>query len=241
MEKIDKRRKYILVLDIETANMVEDAIAYDVGFAVADKHGKIYQTASYMVSEMFLDKENKELMDTAYYAKKLPKYWKDYKQGLRKLASITTIRKAVRDVMAKYGITDVYAYNANFDKTGLDRTIRYLTKSSIRWFFPFGTKIHCIWHMATQTICQQKAYFRMAIANNWISKAGNIQTSAERVFAYISNNPQFEEEHTGLEDVGIETQILAKCFRQHKAMATKIYRMCWRLPQKNFKNFAEIA
>lgn len=241
MEKIDKRRKYILVLDIETANMTNDAIAYDVGFAVADKHGNIYQTDSYMVAEMFLDKENKELMDTAYYAKKLPKYWEDYKKGLRKLASITTIRKIVREVMAKYGIHDVFAYNANFDKSGLDRTIRYLTKSSIRWFFPFGTKTHCIWHMATQTICQQKAYFKMAVANNWVSPAGNVQTSAERVFAYISNNPHFEEEHTGLEDVGIETQILAKCFRQHKKMATNIYRMCWKLPQENFKKLAEIA
>ena len=74
MEKIDRRRKYVLVLDIETANITEDALAYDVGFAVADKKGHIYETYSYMVAEMFLDNYNKPLMDTAYYAKKLPKY-----------------------------------------------------------------------------------------------------------------------------------------------------------------------
>ena len=43
----------ILVIDIETANMVEDAIAYDVGFAVADKSGKIYASYSYMIADMF--------------------------------------------------------------------------------------------------------------------------------------------------------------------------------------------
>lgn len=241
MEKIDRRRKYVLVLDIETANITEDALAYDVGFAVADKKGHIYETHSYMVAEMFLDNYNKPLMDTAYYAKKLPKYWEDYKAGKRKLAKILTIRRIVRQVMEKYRITDVFAYNANFDKTGLDRTVRYLTKSEVRFFFPYGTKIHCIWHMATQVICQQKTYFKNAIANNWISAKGNLQTSAELVFAYISGNPDFQEEHTGLEDVTIEVKIMAKCFAQHKRMKTNIYRRCWAIPQNSFKEFAETA
>ena len=74
-----------------------------------------------MVSELFFD--NKDLMETAYYAKKLPQYWEDYKAGTRKIASIYTIRKIVRETMEKFNIHDVFAYNANFDKTGLDRTI----------------------------------------------------------------------------------------------------------------------
>ena len=144
MEKIDRRRNYVLVLDIETANIAEDALAYDVGFAVADKKGNIYETHSYMVAEMFLENYNKPLMYTAYYAKKLPKYWEDYNAGKRKLASILTIRRIVQQVMKKYDITDVFAYNASFDKNGLDRTVRYLTKSNVRFFFPYNTKIHCI-------------------------------------------------------------------------------------------------
>ena len=121
MTKIDRRKKYVLVLDIETANMAEDALAYDIGFAVADKKGDIYERYSFMVSELFFD--NKDLMETAYYAKKLPQYWEDYKAGTRKIASIYTIRKIVRETMEKFNIHDVFAYNANFDKTGLDRTI----------------------------------------------------------------------------------------------------------------------
>lgn len=241
MEKIDRRRKYVLVLDIETANITKDALAYDVGFAVADKKGNIYETHSYMVAEMFLDNYNKSLMDTAYYANKLPKYWEDYKTGKRKLAKILTIRHIVRQVMEKYHITDMFAYNANFDKSGLDRTVRYLTKSKVRFFFPYGTKTHCIWHMATQVICQQKTYFEKAIAHQWISDKGNLQTSAELVFAYISGNPDFKEKHTGLEDVTIEVKIMAKCFAQHKKMNTNINRRCWTIPQNSFKEFAENA
>ena len=241
MEKIDRRRNYVLVLDIETANIAEDALAYDVGFAVADKKGNIYETHSYMVAEMFLENYNKSLMNTAYYAEKIPQYWKDYNAGKRKLASILTIRRIVQQVMKKYDITDVFAYNANFDKSGLDRTVRYLTKSKIRFFFPYNTEIHCIWHMATQVICQQKTYFEKAIAHNWISEKGNLQTSAEVVFAYISGNPDFQEEHTGLEDVTIETKIMAKCFAQHKKMRTNIDRRCWAIPQNSFKEFAKTA
>ena len=39
---IDKRKKYVLVIDIETANITKNAIAYDIGFAVADKKGRVY-------------------------------------------------------------------------------------------------------------------------------------------------------------------------------------------------------
>lgn len=236
--KIDRRRHYLLTVDIETANHAEDAIAYDIGFAVVDKHGNVYEKYSFMVAEMFLERRYNDMMKTAYYAEKLPNYWADYRVGARKLARILTIRKVVREVMKKYNIVDVYAYNANFDKTGLDRSVRYLTKSAVRYFFPFNTNIHCIWHMATQTICQQKRYFKTALKNNWVSENGNLQTSAERVFAYISKNADFSESHTGLEDVLIETQILAKCYAQHKKMLTNIYRRCWVLPQKSFKEFA---
>jgi hypothetical protein len=71
--KVDKRINYKLVVDIETANFIEDALAYDIGFAVADKKGRIYYTDSLMIADMFID--NKELLTSAYYAKKIPNYF----------------------------------------------------------------------------------------------------------------------------------------------------------------------
>jgi hypothetical protein len=237
MDKINHRKKYILVLDIETANFLDDAIAYDVGFAVADRKGNIYETYSFMIGEMFIN--NADLLQSAYYADKLPNYWKEYARGERKMISILTAKKIVAALMEKYRISDVFAYNASFDLNGLNRSIRYITKSKYRYFFPYGTKIHCIWNMACQTILQQKAFFQFAVENGLVKENGNVMTSAETAYRYICKDNDFTEAHTGLEDVKIETAILAKCYAQHQKMETRINRGCWQLPQKKFKNFAE--
>ena len=39
----DKRKKYFLVVDVETANSLDDPMVYDVGFLVGDKQGNIYE------------------------------------------------------------------------------------------------------------------------------------------------------------------------------------------------------
>lgn len=238
-KKIDRRRRYVLVVDIETANFVEDAIAYDIGFAVADHRGNIYETQSLMIAEMFID--NRDLMQSAYYAEKIPQYYKDYSEGKRKMVSLLTAKRIVAKLMDEYQIADVYAYNASFDLNGLNRTMRYLTKSKMRYFFPYGTEIHCIWNMACQTIFQQKSFFRFALENGLVKENGNVMTSAEAAFRYLTRCSDFEESHTGLEDVLIETAIMAKCYAQHKAMETDIKRNCWQIPQKFFKEFAENA
>lgn len=232
---VDKRKKYVMVIDIETANSVEDALAYDIGFAVCDKRGNIYEKYSYMVSEMFCSYFDDAIMKTAYYADKLPQYWEDLHNRKRLMTSMLSIRKVISEVMQKYNVREVYAYNARFDYTGLNRTLRYLTYSRFRWFFPYGTEIYCIWHMAAQVICQQKKYMRFCIDNHLYSEAGNMKTSAEVVYKYMTGNADFEEAHTGLEDVEIEAAIMAKCFAQHKKMDKSINRLCWRIPQKEFK------
>lgn len=231
---IDKRIKYILVVDIETANTTQDAFAYDIGFAVADKKGNIYEKHSYMLAEMFLD--HKDLMQSAYYAEKIPKYWKGFHKGERQLRNLAQVRSIIGKVMAKYNITDVYAYNCGFDSMGLNTTQRYLTKSKFRWFFPYGTQFHCIWHMACQVICTQKSYLKFCAEEGYYSEKGNVKTDAETVYKYMVDE-HFEEVHMGIEDVEIECQILAKCYAQHKKLDTKIYRACWRIPQKDFKEF----
>jgi len=237
IEKIDHRKHYILVLDIETANFIDDAIAYDIGFAIADRKGNIYETRSFMVSDLFFDYA--DLLKSAYYADKLPSYWIDYAKGKRTLVQLTTAKRIVAELMKKYNVTDVYAYNASFDLNGLNRSIRYITKSKYRYFFPYGTKIHCIWNMACQTILTQKSFFKFAIENGLVKENGNIMTSAETAYRYICKDNDFTESHTGLEDVMIETAILAKCYQQHKKMETSISRNCWTIPQKSFREFAE--
>lgn len=236
---MDKRKKYYLVVDVETANSTQDALVYDLGFAICDKKGNIYLEKSYVITDIFDDEKkifhNSEMMNTSYYNHKLPKYYQGLKNGKWKCISLLKARKEIATLMQEWNISEVWAYNCHFDRNALNNSIRYSTKSNLRWFFPYGTQFHCIWSVATQTICKQKGFLRFCLENNLYSEKGNVKTSAETVYAYLTKNADFEEEHTGLEDVRIEVQILAKCISQHKKMNKDINRACWQNPQKEFK------
>ena len=228
--KIDKRKKYIMVLDTETTNnnmesKFNDGLVYDIGFTIADKKGNIYAKRSYAVKEIF---DWKELMDTAYYKNKLPKYYEKLAKGEMKKETIWNIRKAIKTAMEYFNITEVWAFNANFDLTTLNNTVRYLSGSGCRYFFKYGTEICDIWHVACQTLGLQKTFQWENVRND----KGNLITNAERMFGYIIQDEAFEEEHTGLADAEIETKILARCLASHKSIDKKINRACWRIPQK---------
>ena len=74
----------------------------------------------------------------------------------------------------------------------------------------------CIWCLACEVLYTQKTFGKVAIRNNWVSEVGNFRTTAEVGHRYITGNIDFEEEHTGLEDVLIEIGIMAYAFRQNK-------------------------
>ena len=44
----------------------------------------------------------------------------------------------------------------------------------------------------------------------FITNSGRVRTTAQAIYCYISNNSQFEEAHTGLEDIDIEIAIFEK-------------------------------
>ena len=94
MSKIDFRHHYVLVLDTETANTTfnEDGrmdstsvLMYDCGWSVVDTHGGIYKEQSFVNRDIFVNE--RELMNSAYYAKKIPQYVADLRSGKRKMAN----------------------------------------------------------------------------------------------------------------------------------------------------------
>ncbi len=231
MEKIDKRRHYILVVDTETANTImdengkmdmSDVLVYDCGWAVVDKHGTVYETASYVNRDIFV--YERELMQSAYYADKIPQYVEDIREGRRVMASTYEIRQAMLQTIEKWGIKHVSAHNARFDSNGLNRTQSYTTMGRFRHWFPFNS---VIWwdtmKMAQDVICSMPTYLRFCQKYGYLLKNGKPRKTAEILYQFITGNPDFVESHTGLEDVLIEKDILAYCFRRHKAMRKELY------------------
>ena len=199
-----------LMLDTETTNDIDCPLCYDVGFSVINDEGKNLEKHSYVVADIFLDKD---LMDVAYFKDKIPTYWEDIKAGKRMLRRFATVRAIVRDVMAQYNINTVIAHNMRFDYCSTNTTQRYLTCSKWRYFFPYGTKFVCTLKMARATFNKDEKYIAFCEENNFITKHGKPQLTAEVIYRYLTNNIEFVESHTGLEDVEIETEIFFACIQ----------------------------
>ena len=196
------------MLDTETTTSLDDPICYDVGFAVVEREGAIYETYSFVVAEVFL---NEELMESAYFIEKVPQYWEDIKNGTRKLAKFNTIRKVLAETMKKYNTNIVIAHNARFDYRSTAKTQRYLTKSKYRYFLPYGTEVWDTLKMAREVLKNDVAYDNFCYDNNYVTKRGCKRFTAEILYRFFTGDNDFVESHTGLEDVTIEKVIFAEC------------------------------
>lgn len=228
-KKIDRRRTYKIVIDTETCPIdknfegvaPENMWVYDIGWQVVDKHGNVYERASYINKDIFYGE--RELMNSAYYAWKIPNYEKQIANGERIVASFYEIRKALVEVMKEYEITEVYAHNMRFDLGTLNTTERWLTKSKYRYFFPYGTEICDTLKMARDVLGKMPTYKKFCVENDFCTAKGQPRYTAEIIYRYITKDLDFVESHTALEDVEIETEILAYCYRQHKKMRRKLF------------------
>ena len=81
--KIDRRKNYYIVFDTETANGFDDPMVYDIGGAVIDKKGNVYETFSFVIYEVFCNMN--DLMQSAYYANKIPMYKEQITKGERQI------------------------------------------------------------------------------------------------------------------------------------------------------------
>ena len=226
---MDKRINYRIVIDTETCPLDKDfegvsaynMFVYYVGYAIVDKKGNVYRTRSFVNADIYLGE--KELMKSAYYAKKIPQYEEDLRAGIRKLASMATIRRTLVADMQEYNVKEIYAHNMRFDYGSLNNTQRYLTKSRYRFFFPYGVEICDTLRMARDVLGNMPTYRKFCEENGYLTKTGHARMTAEIIYRFITGENDFKESHTGLEDVMIEKDILAYCFRQHK----KMNRLCF--------------
>lgn len=204
--------KFVIVLDTETTNSIEEPIAYDMGWAVIDtENGNVVKTESFAIANVFCDKE---LMENAYFAEKIPTYWNDIKNGKRKLAPLFKVWKTLREDCKVFGIEKVFAHNGRFDDLAMKITNRYITYSKYRYFLPYGVKMQDTLKMSRKALAQDNDYIAFCEENNYKTANGKLRFTAEIIYRFLTNDNNFVEEHQGLDDVLIEKEILMECIRR---------------------------
>lgn len=197
----------IIVLDTETINL-EKAFIYNLGWVVVDTDtGEILDTKDLIIDQIW---KNKPIMTTAYYSNKKPIYTKKMKAHTTERTQWGHACRKLQSVIKKYGITDGYAYNGKFDCKAFKFNHKFY-KNKTR---PLETiDMHDIMDYI-YPIINSPQYTRFCRAHGFITSKGNIKKTAESLYAYLTKNGSYKEEHTAMQDSIIETYILLEALKK---------------------------
>lgn len=214
------KKHLYLMIDTETCGNLETPLVYDLGLAVVDREGNVYENYSLVIKEIW---EQLDLLKTAYYANKLPNYLKELLEEKRVLVTFSSAQMLIESLCKKYNIKAIIAHNAYFDYKALKNTQMFLTQR--KTFLPYEVELWDTMKMAQDVIATKKSYIRFCEENGYMTKhkKPRVQVKAEVLYRFISGDNEFIESHTGLEDVLIEKDIFAYCVKQHKAMRRRLF------------------
>lgn len=234
------KKKIRCVLDTETAGGLSKPFPYDFSYILYEgAEMREVCRRSFVIKEIFLDAT---LMDSAYYAKKVPSYWEDIWAGKKQLVSAYFARKTFFDDLAQFNCKECYAYNMAFDRRALNNLMNFSTDGRYKWFWKKGVRLYCIWNMAACAFLAGNDYYKTAIAQGWVSEKGNILTNAECAYRFLTGNFEFVEQHKGIDDSDIEALILKKCLAMHKKLDKTPRGGVWQKAQKiNRRNQKKVA
>lgn len=192
---------------------------YHLAGIIHDRQGNIYATFNYLIAEHY-----EEIEKDSYAKKNFYRYVTMINDGIvTMVASEKEAVKAVDELCNYYNVRYMMAYNSAFDfvKTECKELIK-------------DREFIDIFLMAVQTITHIKKYAKFCYENNLKGRNGkSVATTAESMYAYLTNNPCYSEEHTALEDSKIEMQIFLGCLKTHKAYTKN----CHCFDCKENKNF----
>ena len=188
-----------VVMDTETS--AHDGLVFDFGWTTIDKRGNVLGKGDLNFLDVIV-KENP-------YVHKIGGYAKRQRKGVHKVTSFKVgarlFNMHIAHLKGGYRVI-LCAYNAAFDCRVLGHTAQRMTGGK---FLRHEVELLDIW--GNWAISAPKAYTAPK------TKSGRfLSTSAENVFRFETQQPDFIEAHTAYEDTTIEAQILQRILKRKK-------------------------
>jgi len=222
IKKIDiKKQKYLLFVDTETIGslyVAESVLPFEIGIKVFDlENMKVVKEKSYLIRKFF---NNKYIMLSTFSATKYPKYFEKVENDKRyKLVSTNDMAQDLEKIINRYNIKIMVAHNGKFDQNAIARLCEE---------FGVDNPSKKIDLLDTQEISKvitfSKEYSEFCLTNQerlnsmkesaFITNSGRVRTTAQAIYSFITQNPTFEEAHTGLEDIDIEIEIFKESLKR---------------------------
>lgn len=198
-------------IDTETVGGADTPTGtYNYGVVIHDRTGSVIASANLLVAEHY------EKIRYDDYAKKNFHLYQQYLESgaITMVATEDEAISIVRNLCRMYDVRYVMCYNSGFD----------LCKTKCGELLDEFEFID-LWLMAVQTLTHYKKYATFCKANGFQNKKGTCLTNAQTAYAYITNTPDYKEEHTALADCMIEREIFVACLATHKKFTKNAH--CW--------------
>lgn len=206
-------KKFYMVLDCET---VTDArVPYDVAYIIVTRTGEVVERFNALAAEIIDSPMGRYILAADGFAKRKAAFYLT-EDAPAEVMPFDDIAAHVHDTICAYDCT-VIAYNAAFDVRVLNSYTQAVMGCD---FFPVNTLVWDLWTMSLYTVCASHNYGEFCELHNMRTDSGNIRTNAESVFAYLTDNAIFTEEHTALADCEIEAEIFARVLNRKKKLHT---------------------
>lgn len=205
------RKNIYCTMDTETFGGASNPKGiYHLAGIIHDRLGNIFAVFNYLIAEHY-----DEIEKDTYAKKNFHKYEKMVQNGIVTVVPTEAEAVAMVDSLCDYyNVRYMMAYNTSFD----------FVKTACRDLI-INREFIDIYLMTLQTITHIKKYAKFCNENGLRAKNSgkSVSTSAESVYAYLTDNVLYEEEHTAFEDSKIEMEIFLACLATHKKYTKNIH------------------
>lgn len=206
----------ILIFDTEAIG-ISNKTAYNIGWAIYDTvNNAIIVKRDYVVMQVW---RNKALFETAYYYKKRPLYISSLRGRNARLKHYGHIQGRLLIDIINFNVVGAYAFNSSYDiEVFRYNSEKYNCKNALEMLPIYDIRGYAVEYLmdnAYKQFCNDNAnILNEGGGKKFITEADGYKTTAESFYSYLTDNAQFEEEHTALADSLIELEILKECLKR---------------------------